>query len=178
MMILDTFWLARPNRERPCRDDIRPVRLATYADPLVERRSCIYTLRVYSYESQAREYVMRRWGRDRRSAAFTKIRHSRSRYMMANPEFERVVRPEPIIRADAVLNVAFERRDVAEMSRFAQDFGFIPCNAAGAIQYFRGHGDAPYLVSISPSIRDGFVGFSFAARAAQDLTKLAKATGA
>ena len=97
---------------------------------------------------------------------------------MANPEFERVVRPEPIIRADAVLNVAFERRDVAEMSRFAQDFGFIPCNAAGAIQYFRGHGDAPYLVSISPSIRDGFVGFSFAARAAQDLTKLAKATGA
>src|SRR5437879_8886289 len=98
--------------------------------------------------------------------------------MMATPEFERLVRPEPIVCADAVLNVAFERRDVAQMRRFAQDFGFHPVNAVGDTQYFRGHGDAPYLLSLCPSTRDVFSGFSFAARTAGDLEKFAQETGA
>ncbi len=97
---------------------------------------------------------------------------------MATPEFERLVRPEPIVCADAVLNVAFERTDVAQMRRFAQDFGFHPVNAVGDTQYFRGHGDAPYLLSLCPSTRDVFSGFSFAARTPGDLEKFAQETGA
>src|SRR6267142_2249180 len=44
--------------------------------------------------------------------------------MMANPEFVKLVRPDPIIRADAVANVAFNRRDPERMRRFLEDFGF------------------------------------------------------
>jgi hypothetical protein len=96
---------------------------------------------------------------------------------MTKPEFERLERPVPIVRADAMLNIEFERRDLQQMCRFAQDFGLIPVNATGETRYFRGHGRAPYLVALRASDRDAFCGFSLAAGAAVDLDELAKATG-
>jgi hypothetical protein len=98
--------------------------------------------------------------------------------MMANADFERLGRPDPIVRADAVLNVAFERRDLGDMKRFLEDFGFMVREVEGEPLYFRGHGDAPYLVSISPSSQNAFAGVAFAAREENDLVKLADATGA
>jgi hypothetical protein len=63
------------------------------------------------------------------------------------------------------------------MERFLIDFGFVPVGKRAQTTYFRGHGTAPYLVSITESSRDGLTGFALAARHAQDLERLARATG-
>ena len=97
---------------------------------------------------------------------------------MTEIPFQKLVRPEPIVRADAVLNVTFGRRDVRTMCSFLEDFGFISCEPAGDIVHLRGHGEAPYLVSVRASAHDTFIGFALAARSADDLYVLAKATGA
>ena len=97
---------------------------------------------------------------------------------MEDVAFERVVRPDSIVRADAMLNIAFERRDVAQMRQFLEDFGLVVCESSGDRQYFRGHGDIPYLVSVTPADRDACIGFALGARSRDDLQKLADATGA
>jgi len=96
---------------------------------------------------------------------------------MIESEFVRLVRPEPIVCADAVLNAAFERRDCESMFRFLEAFGFLPVERRSRTTYFRGHGAAPYLVSVTESSRDALRGFAFVAGEAGDLARLAKATG-
>jgi hypothetical protein len=96
---------------------------------------------------------------------------------MMDPKFVRLGRPDPIVCADSVLNVAFERRDPDPMHRFLEDFGFLPVERRDQTTYFRGHGSAPYLVSVTESSRDAIRGFAFAAREAADLERLAAATG-
>ena len=93
------------------------------------------------------------------------------------PAYVKVDRPEPIIRADAMEYVMFERRDVSEMSSFLMDFGFIPTNGGGEVSYFRGYGNSPWLVSIKPSSIDRFVGFGVCVREKADLDRLASVTG-
>jgi hypothetical protein len=96
---------------------------------------------------------------------------------MMDPKFVRLGRPDPIVCADSVLNVAFERRDPDPMHRFLEDFGFLPVETRDQTTYFRGNGSAPYLVSVTESSRDAIRGFAFAAREAADLERLATATG-
>jgi len=96
---------------------------------------------------------------------------------MSDPDFAHLMRPDPIVRADSVLNVAFERREPLQMRRFLEDFGFRALNTVDGTTYFRGHGSAPYLVQVSESAQDRFRGFAFAASQADDLSKLAAATG-
>ena len=80
------------------------------------------------------------------------------------------------MRADAIASVKFERRDVLTMARFLEDFGFLPSeHGNGTKRYFRGYGDAPHLVEVVPSPRDGFVGFALVARHARDLETIAEA---
>src|ERR1700741_3412068 len=87
-------------------------------------------------------------------------------------------RPAPTVRADAIANVTFERRDVSTMARFLDDFGFLPSRVDGErAHYFRGYGNTPYLVKIVPAARDAFVGFALVARHARDLEALANAEG-
>jgi len=97
---------------------------------------------------------------------------------MTDIKFQELKRVEPIVRADAILNLAFERMNPEPMLRFATDFGLIKIPGGGDTSYFRGHGEAPYLVSIKSSTRDQFVGFAFAARSTRDLETLASAMGA
>ncbi len=96
---------------------------------------------------------------------------------MTDFTFQKIVRPESIVRADAMLNIAFDRRDVGQMRAFLEDFGLVSCDSSDDTVYLRGYGDAPYLVSLTPATRDAFVGFAFAARSADDLRTLASATG-
>src|SRR6185436_2871192 len=87
-------------------------------------------------------------------------------------------RPAPTVCADAIANVTFERRDVSTMTRFLDDFGFLPSRVDGERgHYFRGYGDTPYLVKIVPSARDTFLGFALVARQARDLETIADAEG-
>jgi hypothetical protein len=88
----------------------------------------------------------------------------------------KVERPDPIVRADSMAHVVFERSNPDEMARFLGDFGLFQVEAAGQTRYFRGHGPAPYVVAIIPSDRDQFRGFGLTARSREDLEKLAAAT--
>jgi len=55
-----------------------------------------------------------------------------------NQSYVRVERPDPIVRADSVAHVAFERRDVESMSRFLVNLGLIAHETRDGIRYFRG----------------------------------------
>ena len=62
----------------------------------------------------------------------------------ARPGDSTLERPEPIVRADALAYMVFERKDIAPMERFLQDFGFLPCGpSSGARRYFRTYGSFP-----------------------------------
>jgi hypothetical protein len=99
-------------------------------------------------------------------------------YLQEAGSFRPIERPEPIVRADAVAHVVFERNDMAKMEQFLVDFGFELCgDASGKSRYFRGYGTLPYCVEIIPSERDAFVGFALAASSADDLRSLADAEG-
>ena len=97
---------------------------------------------------------------------------------MTDTKFQRLKAVEPIICADAILNVTFERADVAAMLRFSEDFGLIRRSEQTGGIFLRGHGRAPYLVALEPSTRNQFVGMSFVAKSEADLERLAAATGA
>ncbi len=87
-------------------------------------------------------------------------------------------RPEPIVRADSMLHVVYERSNTAEMSRFLADFGLIPVQHPGSdVLYFRGHGTNAYLVAIIPSDQDRFVGFGAAVETLEELEQLSKGAG-
>ncbi|WP_066802992.1 VOC family protein [Sphingomonas asaccharolytica] len=81
----------------------------------------------------------------------------------------------PIVRADALAHVSYQRRDPDGMARFLADFGFIPlAPASRGRQYFRGYGRDSYCVEVIAAERDAFVGFALNAHSRDDLHKLAR----
>ena len=89
-----------------------------------------------------------------------------------------IERPQPIVRADKMLHVVYERKNVAEMSRFLRDFGLIPADGGNSgTLYFRGHGPSAYLVAIIPADQDRFVGFGVSIADAEELKRLSQVTG-
>ncbi|SRR5712671_2820222 len=94
----------------------------------------------------------------------------------ATQSYVRIERPEPIVRADSVAHVVFERRDVDSMSRFLVDFGLIAGGTRDNVRYFRGCDDRSYCVAIVPSNVDRLASIAFEARDASDLDRLAQAT--
>ncbi|MDB5975013.1 MAG: Glyoxalase/bleomycin resistance protein/dioxygenase [Nevskia sp.] len=101
--------------------------------------------------------------------------------MKFNPDapthFERLERPTSIAKAVAISRLMFERRDVAEMTRFLKDFGLVLVDAPRPTRYFRGYGTAAWLVSVTPADQDRFVGFAVSVGAAADLSVLSKEAG-
>src|SRR5690606_17798432 len=76
-------------------------------------------------------------------------------------------------------HVSFERRDLDAMTRFLEDFGFVPVPGdASSSRFFRGYGSQAYCVELIPSDRDAFVGFGLIANDRADLERLAQAEGA
>src|SRR5688572_11743244 len=68
-------------------------------------------------------------------------------------------RPTPVVRTTSMAFVRFARREMDAMARFLTDFGFVAREHPGDMRYFRGHGAAPWLVSVEPGEADGFIGF-------------------
>lgn len=83
----------------------------------------------------------------------------------------------PVVCADELGQVVFERKNTDEMDRFLVDFGFSQAGASGDSQYFGGFGKQPYSVEVIKADRDHFVGFSLLASSEEDLDRLASATG-
>ena len=71
----------------------------------------------------------------------------------SSQSYVRVERPDPIVRADSVAHVAFERRDVESISRFLVDFGLIAHETRDGIRYFRGGDDLPDALRPKFSLR-------------------------
>jgi len=98
--------------------------------------------------------------------------------MNSEPNFKRIERIEPVIKADELAYVAFERKDATKMSQFLVDFGLVPLEwDVGTSLYFRAQGTAPYCVEIVPSDRDGFKGLGYFCREFADLEKLSAESG-
>src|ERR1700693_1963547 len=95
----------------------------------------------------------------------------------SSQSYIRIERPEPIIRADSIAHVVFERRDVATMSRFLEDFGLIALESRDDVHYFRGYADQPYCVAISPSNVDRLARITFEGRNSFGLEKIAENNG-
>ena len=91
--------------------------------------------------------------------------------------FRKVERGEPIIKADSMAFVRFARKDPDLMERFLIDFGFHPQGSEQGVRYYRGVGSAAYLVAVEESSEDSFIGFGVTACSAEDLDRLAAATG-
>lgn len=89
-----------------------------------------------------------------------------------------VNRPEPIIKADAMAYVRFSRRDPDRMERFLKDFGLHPVEVVDGVRYYRGCGEAPYLVAVAPGLEDAFAGFGVTVQERADLVRLAAAVDA
>jgi hypothetical protein len=85
---------------------------------------------------------------------------------------------DPIVRADRLMNVSFLRIDTEAMGRYLVDFGFVVASKLDDTTYYRGYGLDAWLVSVTKSDRDAFIGFSMAASSREDLERLAAQTGA
>ena len=97
---------------------------------------------------------------------------------MTDIKFQELKLIDPIVCADSILHLSFERADLPLMLNFAEDFGLIRRNEPGETVFLRGHGPAPYLVSVQPSTRNHFAGMALIARSEADVQRLASATGA
>lgn len=82
---------------------------------------------------------------------------------MTNSQSHSFTDISPVINADGLAYVVFERRDVATMGKFLIDFGFMQAGHEGKSTYFRGFGDLPYCVELIASGRDAFLGFGLVA---------------
>lgn len=96
---------------------------------------------------------------------------------MTNSQSHSFTDISPVINADGLAYVVFERRDVATMGKFLIDFGFMQAEQEGKSTYFRGFGDLPYCVELIASERDVFLGFGLVAARSDDLNKFAEYAG-
>ncbi len=93
------------------------------------------------------------------------------------PKVSPIERVDPLIRADRMEFVRYRRADPQRMDEFLRDFGLVPVERIGDVQYYRGAGPAPFLVSIEAGPDDAFLGFGVSVRDASELDALAAATG-
>ncbi len=97
---------------------------------------------------------------------------------LGSPAVRYLERVRPIVRADRMMHVVYERTNVAAMTRFLRDFGLISVATTGdEVSYFRGHGTPAYVVAIVPSNQDRFIGFGVSVAEASDLEELSKVSG-
>ncbi|NPT60356.1 VOC family protein [Paraburkholderia elongata] len=84
---------------------------------------------------------------------------------------------DPILHADRLTHVVFNRRDPDAMDRFLRDFGFVSLETSGRSRHYRGYGKAPFCVEVIPADEDSFVGFALVAKDVADLQRLTQVEG-
>jgi hypothetical protein len=83
----------------------------------------------------------------------------------------------PVIKAEDLAWLEFEKPDLDAAQRFAHDFGFATAYRDGAELHLRGTLPRPQCVIIRKGPRSRFVAPAFRATARQDLERLARANG-
>ena len=84
---------------------------------------------------------------------------------------------EPIVKANELLFVHFERPDIGKAERYLLDFGMTVLAKSERELFMRGIGSQPYIyrVSLGPEAR--FVGLGLSVTTKEDLQKLSKVSG-
>ncbi|MBV8097412.1 MAG: VOC family protein, partial [Acetobacteraceae bacterium] len=81
----------------------------------------------------------------------------------------------PVVKADALLFVHFERPDLKKAERYLLDFGLVVANQTDTDLFMRGTGPQPYIYRITRGPKARFLGLGFSVPAEADLQKLSKA---
>lgn len=88
-----------------------------------------------------------------------------------------IQRPEPIIRADAVEYVIFERPELDQPLAFLEDFGMQLAQRSEDAIYLRGHGTSPWFYCAQRGDKARFLGAGYSVESAEELDALARETG-
>ena len=83
----------------------------------------------------------------------------------------------PIVKADKLLFVHFERPDLAKVEEYLCDFGLISIKRTDTDLFLRGTDPQPYIYRATRGPAARFLGLGFSVATGADLEKLAKATG-
>ncbi len=92
------------------------------------------------------------------------------------PGSKPLVRPAPIVKADALCFLLWELPDVDRQHRFLIDFGMLDVEKSDDSLIMRGYGDSPYLYVGKRGPKHRFVGMGFLVNSRDDLIALASAT--
>ena len=83
----------------------------------------------------------------------------------------------PIVKADQLLFVHFERPSLAQAEQYLRDFGLVIVEQRENEFFMRGTGPQPYIYRVTQGPKARFRGLGFSVATAEDLQKLAKAFG-
>ena len=84
---------------------------------------------------------------------------------------------DPIIKADTIGWVIFDKPDLAKVKPFLKDFGLVEAETTNEGAFFRAAGPTPYVYLARPAKKAAFVGAGFLAASREDLDTLSEATG-
>jgi catechol 2,3-dioxygenase-like lactoylglutathione lyase family enzyme len=83
----------------------------------------------------------------------------------------------PIVKANDLLFVHFERPDLGKTEQYLRDFGLVVVSRSEEELYFRGTGPRPYVYRVTRGPKARFVGFGLAVPSTDDLETLSKRSG-
>ncbi|MBV9288500.1 MAG: VOC family protein [Hyphomicrobiales bacterium] len=85
--------------------------------------------------------------------------------------------PSPLVRANALLFVRFERPDLAKAEAYLADFGLVRVSKSERELFLRGTGSNPYIYRATLGPKARFAGLGLAVPSLADLQRLANAFG-
>lgn len=83
----------------------------------------------------------------------------------------------PVVKANELVFVHFERPDIKQAERYLRDFGLTVIAQSENEVFMRGMGSQPYIYRVTHGPRARFLGLGFSVPAPEDLQKLSKAAG-
>jgi hypothetical protein len=85
--------------------------------------------------------------------------------------------PAPLVKADELVFVHFERPDLDRAERYLRDFGLVAASRDSDSLFLRGAGSLPFFYRVSRGPHARFRGFGLSVPSREDLAKLSKAFG-
>jgi len=89
-----------------------------------------------------------------------------------------LARPAPLVKAQALAFLMFEKPDLDAVESFLTDFGMLPVASGGQQLAMRGHGDAPVIFHARRGPRARYLGAAFRVASEAELSILERQAGA
>ena len=91
---------------------------------------------------------------------------------------QKLPRPAPLVKAQALAFLMFEKPDLAATKAFLNDFGMLQASDDGGQLTMRGHGSAPAIYVARRGSRARYIGAAFSVASQAELQRLQADTGA